>query len=61
MDEPLAALHHGLKERILTYLERAIAEWHIPTVFVSHDRADVQRLTDKVVILDAGKVTAPGD
>jgi molybdate transport system ATP-binding protein len=60
MDEPLAALHHGLKERILTYLERAIAEWHIPTVFVSHDRSDVKRLTDKVVTLDAGKVAVEG-
>src|SRR5262245_38618268 len=27
MDEPLAALDEGLKERILTYLERVLAEW----------------------------------
>jgi molybdate transport system ATP-binding protein len=51
MDEPLAALNQDLKDRILAYLERAIAEWHIPTLFVSHDQADVKRLTSNVVTL----------
>jgi molybdate transport system ATP-binding protein len=60
MDEPLTALDQGLKERILTYLEQAVAEWHIPTLFVSHGRADVRRLADRVVVLDAGKVMAEG-
>jgi molybdate transport system ATP-binding protein len=55
MDEPLAALDQALKERILTYLERALAEWHIPTILVSHEVADVKRLKDKVVTIDAGK------
>jgi molybdate transport system ATP-binding protein len=60
MDEPLAALDQDLKDRILTYLEQAVAEWHIPTLFVSHDRARVRRFAEKVVILDAGKVVAAG-
>ena len=56
MDEPLAALDRGLKDRILTYLERAVAEWHIPTLLVSHDQDDVRRLAQTVIVLDAGKV-----
>jgi molybdate transport system ATP-binding protein len=60
MDEPLAALDAALKRRILTYLERAIGEWHIPTLLVSHDQADVRRLADRVVVLEAGKVVASG-
>jgi molybdate transport system ATP-binding protein len=60
MDEPIAALDQGLKDRILTYLERAFAEWHIPTVFVSHNRADVSRLADHVVYLEAGRVSCSG-
>ncbi len=59
MDEPLAALNQNLKDRILTYLECAIAEWHIPTVFVSHDQADVKRLTTNVVTLEGGKTVGP--
>jgi molybdate transport system ATP-binding protein len=60
MDEPLAALDEGLKHRILTYLERAVAEWQIPTLFVSHNPADVRRLAPQVVILEAGQVVAAG-
>jgi molybdate transport system ATP-binding protein len=60
MDEPLTALDEGLKERILTYLERAIEQWHIPTLFVSHDQSDVRRLADLVVVLESGKVIDAG-
>lgn len=60
MDEPLAALDVGLKDRILTYLERAVAEWRVPTLFVSHDQADVRRLADQVVVLEAGRVINAG-
>jgi molybdate transport system ATP-binding protein len=61
MDEPLAAVDASLKGRILRYLERAVAEWRLPTLFVSHDQADVRRLADHVVVLEAGKVVAAGD
>jgi molybdate transport system ATP-binding protein len=60
MDEPLTAVDEALKERILTYLERAVAEWHLPTLFVSHDQADVRRLADRVVVIEAGRVLDAG-
>jgi molybdate transport system ATP-binding protein len=60
MDEPLTGLEEGLKDRILTYLERAIEQWHIPTIFVSHDQADVRRLAEYVVVLESGKVLDVG-
>jgi molybdate transport system ATP-binding protein len=60
MDEPLTALDEGLKDRVLTYLERAVSEWHLPTLFVSHDQADVRRLADQVVVLEAGRVVDAG-
>ncbi len=56
MDEPLTSLDAGIKDRILTYLDRAIGEWRIPTLFVTHDQADVQRLADQVVRVEAGNV-----
>jgi molybdate transport system ATP-binding protein len=60
MDEPLAALDAPLKDRILTYLERALRQWQIPTIFVSHDQADVRRFAGSVVVLENGKVVASG-
>jgi molybdate transport system ATP-binding protein len=60
MDEPLAALDRDLKDRVLTYLERALAEWRVPTLLVSHDQADVRRLAERVVIVETGRVVASG-
>ncbi len=60
MDEPLAALDEGLKERILTYLERVVAEWHVPTIYVSHNAAEVRRLAEQVIVLDQGRVSQCG-
>jgi molybdate transport system ATP-binding protein len=60
MDEPLTALDEGLKDRILTYLERVLEHWHIPTLFVSHDQTDVRRLAGQVIVLESGKVLDVG-
>ena len=60
LDEPLAAVDVPLRRRILPYLERVRDELHLPIVYVSHDRDEVQRLADYVVVLDAGRVTAAG-
>lgn len=60
MDEPLAALDEGLKDRILTYLERVVAEWRVPTIYVSHSAAEVRRLADRVIVLEQGRVSRCG-
>jgi molybdate transport system ATP-binding protein len=60
LDEPLTALDAELKERIVVYLERMLAELRIPTLFVSHDLADVRRLADRVIILASGRVIRAG-
>ncbi len=60
MDEPLGALDERLKLRILGYLERALAEWSVPALFVSHSPAEVRRLAQWVVLMDGGRVAGAG-
>jgi molybdate transport system ATP-binding protein len=60
MDEPLTALDEPLKLRILNYVERVVAEWHVPTLFVSHDQAAVRRLASWVVVIERGRLVAAG-
>ena len=60
MDEPLVALDEKLRYRILAYLERVVAEWSLPVLFVSHGQAEVRRLADWVVVMDGGRVVAEG-
>jgi len=60
LDEPLASLDDPLKGRILTYLERTIAEWNVPTLFVTHSQAEVRRIAEWVVVVDQGRVVGSG-
>lgn len=60
MDEPLAALDEALKLRVLAYLERVVAEWNVPTLFVSHGQAEVRRFARRVVVMERGRVVAEG-
>lgn len=60
LDEPLAALDAPLKDRILTYLERVVAHWRLPTIYVSHAASEVERLADWVIVLKHGRVSATG-
>lgn len=60
LDEPLAALDDPLKHRILSYLERLLAEWRLPTLFVTHSQEDVRRLARRVVVVERGRIVAEG-
>jgi len=60
MDEPLVSLDAPLRGRVMTYLERAVAEWNIPTLFVTHTAADVRRAATWVVVLNSGRVAKAG-
>jgi molybdate transport system ATP-binding protein len=56
LDEPLAALENSLKERILDYVEQILHEWDIPTLYVTHQAAEVERLARQIVRLEGGRV-----
>ncbi|WP_116132721.1 molybdenum ABC transporter ATP-binding protein [Tropicimonas sp. IMCC34043] len=60
MDEPLSALDRISKDEILPYLERLHAALSIPVLYVSHDIAEVERLADTLVLMEAGRVRAAG-
>ena len=60
MDEPLAALDARTKDEILPFLERLHARLSLPVIYVSHDMAEVERLADQIVLMEAGRVVASG-
>ena len=60
MDEPLAALDARRKAEILPYLERLQSALTVPMVYVTHAVAEVTRLADHLVLMDAGRVQAQG-
>jgi molybdate transport system ATP-binding protein len=60
MDEPLAGLDRLSKDEILPYLEALHSTLSIPIFYVSHDIAEVERLADHLVLIQAGQVVACG-
>jgi molybdate transport system ATP-binding protein len=60
LDEPLAALDIGLKERILPYLARVRDEFNIPMIYVTHNLSEVLTLADWVLMLRQGKLVTQG-
>lgn len=52
LDEPLASLDRRRRDEILGVIERLRDELGLPILYVSHDRAEVERLGAEVVTLD---------
>ncbi len=61
MDEPLSALDRMTKDEILPYSRaRCTPRCRFPSLYVSHDISEIERLADHLVLLDAGRVIAAG-
>jgi molybdate transport system ATP-binding protein len=60
LDEPLAGIDDALKEKTLDFLLRVRDHFRLPILFVSHDRSEVERFCEDVIVLDEGKVIARG-
>lgn len=56
MDEPLSGLDEELKFQIIPYLNRVLAEYAIPLIFISHSLLEMRMMTEEVVILEQGGV-----
>ncbi len=52
MDEPLSSLDAARRGDIMTVIERIRDELKLPILYVSHDRAEVDRLATRVISLD---------
>jgi molybdate transport system ATP-binding protein len=61
LDEPLSALDHANKTKLLRLLTSVQQELAIPMLYVSHSLAELQQVSDNLVILSQGKVIDQGN
>ncbi|HZV05917.1 MAG TPA: ATP-binding cassette domain-containing protein [Gemmataceae bacterium] len=61
LDEPLASVDEALRERVLGYIEHVLHEWDIPTMYVTHNAAEAERLARQRIHLESGRVTSISD
>ena len=60
LDEPLSGLDADLKNSIIADLRAWNASHKIPILYVTHDRAEVDALGERVITLDKGKIIQQG-
>jgi putative spermidine/putrescine transport system ATP-binding protein len=64
MDEPLSALDKNLREHMQIEIRRLHQELGITTVYVTHDQREALTLSDRIAVMNAGRllqVAAPRD
>lgn len=59
-DEPTAMLDPSEQARVLVVLRELQAEEGLTLVLISHDMAVVRKVTDRIVVLDGGRVVEDG-
>lgn len=58
MDEPLSALDWRAKTELLALIESVIADYQIPTLYITHAPVEVERLANRVVFMAEGHITS---
>jgi len=61
MDEPLANLDVKLKHKILSYIKNIKEQFKITIIYVTHDHKEAFAISDKIIVLNDGKIEAQGD
>lgn len=60
LDEPLSALDANLREDMRVELKRIQHQIGVTTVFVTHDQSEALAMSDKIVVMSAGRVEQVG-
>jgi putative spermidine/putrescine transport system ATP-binding protein/spermidine/putrescine transport system ATP-binding protein len=60
LDEPLSALDRRLRQEMEVELKRIQRESGLTTIFVTHDQEEALTLSDRVAILDGGRIVQEG-
>lgn len=57
LDEPLSALDRALRERLAVDIRQILTSTSIAAVFVTHDHDEAATVADRIITIDAGRIT----
>ena len=60
LDEPFGALDAKVRKELRRWLRRLHEEMHVTSVFVTHDQEEALEVSDRVVIMNEGRVEQSG-
>ena len=59
-DEPVSALDMTVQDQVLSLMERLQAEYGFACLFISHDLGAIQRIADRVAVMEQGSIVETG-
>ncbi len=60
LDEPFSALDRGMRSRLQDYVLQAHKVFGLTTIMVSHDVAEIYKMSDQTIVLEEGRVAKQG-
>lgn len=60
LDEPLSAVDHQMQMKLQDYLLKVHQHYRLSIVLVSHNLAEIMKLSDQVAVLENGKIAKLG-
>jgi len=60
LDEPLSALDTEMRLKLQNHILKLHKEFNLTTILVSHDFSEVYKMSDKIMILENGKIRSSG-
>lgn len=60
LDEPFGALDAKVRKELRRWLRRLHEEVHVTTVFVTHDQEEAMEVSDRVVVMNEGRIEQVG-
>lgn len=60
LDEPLAALDRTIRIKLQDYLLQLHQKQNLTTILISHDIAEIMKLSDTVMLIENGRITNQG-
>ncbi|MEF8779295.1 MAG: ABC transporter ATP-binding protein [Haloferacaceae archaeon] len=61
LDEPMSALDARLRERLRLQVKRIQTDLGIPTVYVTHDQEEALAISDRVAVMNGGRIEQIGE
>lgn len=60
LDEPLSALDHAMRQKLQHYVIEVHREYKLTTLMVSHDIAEILKMSDHMLVMEHGKIIRQG-
>ncbi len=60
LDEPLSAVDNEIRVKLQDYIIQAHRKYKLTTILVSHDIAEIYKMSDQVIVLENGKISKQG-